>query len=492
MAAYDITLNFDKTVNAIYQAAFQFAAARWERIITADLPDYNGIHDLVINVSMPAIDGVHGILGQAGATLFRPVTYLPAMGVMQFDVADVIDMAKKNLLPDVIFHEMAHVLGFGNLWQLTQLASHNEYTGVNALAQYRLLVNNPEAISIPIETDGGFGTAGVHWDDQTFGAELMTGYTSSGVMPLSAMSIGSMADLGYVVDYSQAGSYSMPTGLDLANLQQLVIGRFVTHGSATINDDVLLGTAYKDTLSGLDGNDALFGLEGNDTLLGLHGNDTLDGGLGSDVLKGGNGNDLYFIDNKNDMVIETGHGGIDTVNSSISYTLPRYIENLKLQTGLIAINATGNADNNKLTGNDNNNKLSGGGGDDTLNGGEGNDTLSGGLGSDTLTGGEGLNVFIFNSSLSMCNVDTITDFVAGEDTIYLENTIFSKLTKTGTLNADFFNAQAATTDHNDYLSYDKSTGKLFYDSDGNGPHAAKQIAILGLNLMITHRDFFVM
>ena len=492
MAAYDITLNFDKTVNAIYQAAFQFAAARWERIITADLPDYNGIHDLVINVSMPAIDGVHGILGQAGATLFRPVTYLPAMGVMQFDVADVIDMAKKNLLPDVIFHEMAHVLGFGNLWQLTQLASHNEYTGVNALAQYRLLVNNPEAISIPIETDGGFGTAGVHWDDQTFGAELMTGYTSSGVMPLSAMSIGSMADLGYVVDYSQAGSYSMPTGLDLANLQQLVIGRFVTHGSATINDDVLLGTAYKDTLSGLDGNDALFGLEGNDTLLGLHGNDTLDGGLGSDVLKGGNGNDLYFIDNKNDMVIETGHGGIDTVNSSISYTLPRYIENLKLQTGLIAINATGNADNNKLTGNDNNNKLSGGGGDDTLNGGEGNDTLSGGLGSDTLTGGEGLNVFIFNSSLSMCNVDTITDFVAGEDTIYLENTIFSKLTKTGTLNADFFNAQAATTDHNDYLSYDKSTGKLFYDSDGNGPHSAKQIAILGLNLMITHRDFFVM
>ncbi|MEY2666320.1 MAG: hypothetical protein RLZZ384_491 [Pseudomonadota bacterium] len=492
MATYDITLTFDKTVSPIYQAAFQAAAARWDSIITADLPDYNGIDDLVINVSMPVIDGVHGILGQAGATLFRPITNLPAMGVMQFDIADVIDMAKKNLLPDVIFHEMAHVLGFGNLWQSDQLASNNQYTGVNALAAYRLLVNDPDATSIPIETDGGFGTAGVHWDDQTFGSELMTGYTSNGVMPLSAMSIGSMADLGYAVNYSEAGSYSIPTGLELANLQQLVVGRFVATSKATINDDVLLGTVYKDTLSGLEGNDALFGLEGNDTLLGFDGNDTVDGGLGSDVLKGANGNDVYFIDNKNDVVIETGHGGIDTVNSSMSYTLPRYIENLTLLTGLLAINATGNADNNKLTGNDNHNKLSGGGGDDTLNGGEGNDTLSGGLGSDTLIGGEGSNVFIFNSSLSMCNVDTITDFVAGEDTIYLENAIFSKLTKTGTLNADFFNAQAGTTDHNDYLSYDKSTGKLFYDNDGNGPHSAKQIAILGLNLMITHRDFFVM
>lgn len=491
MAAYDITLNFDKTVNAIYQAAFQFAAARWERIITADLPDYNGIHDLVINVSMPAIDGVHGILGQAGATLFRPVTYLPAMGVMQFDVADVIDMAKKNLLPDVIFHEMAHVLGFGNLWQLTQLASHNEYTGVNALAQYRLLVNNPEAISIPIETDGGFGTAGVHWDDQTFGAELMTGYTSSGVMPLSAMSIGSMADLGYVVDYSQAGSYSMPTGLDLANLQQLVIGRFVTHGSATINDDVLLGTAYKDTLSGLDGNDALFGLEGNDTLLGLHGNDTLDGGLGLDVLKGGDGNDVYFIDNQNDVVVETRRGGVDTINASISKTLPHYIENLILLAGPLSLNATGNTGNNQLIGNDNHNKLSGGRGDDTLIGGEGNDTLIGGLGSDTLTGGEGLNSFIFNSALSTCYTDIITDFIVGEDKIYLENAIFSKLTKTGTLNAAFFNDGAITTDNNDYLSYDKATGKLFYDNDGSGPHSARPIATLGLNLMMKNDDFFV-
>jgi Ca2+-binding RTX toxin-like protein len=491
MAIYDITLNFDKTVSAIYQTAFQAAATRWGNIITADLPDYNGIHDLVINVSMPAIDGVHGILGQAGATLFRPITNLPAMGIMQFDIADVIDMANKNLLPDVIFHEMAHVLGFGNLWQSDHLEANVQYTGVNALAAYRILSNNPTATGIPVETYGGSGTAGVHWDDQTFGSELMTGYTSSGVMPLSAMSIGAMADLGYTVDYSKADAYTMPTGLELANLQQLVVGHFIANNKATVNDDVLLGTSRNDKLSGLAGNDTLFGLVGNDTLFGLDGNDTLDGGTGWDVLKGGNDNDTYIVDNKNDGVVETNTEGNDTVKASISYTLPSNVENLTL-TGATAINGIGNIENNVLIGNSSNNKLSGGSGDDTLSGGDGNDTLNGGLGNDTLTGGgDGLNVFLFNTKLSACNVDTITDFVVSNDKIYLENAIFSKLAKTGVLNPNFFNIETSATDCNDYLIYDETTGALFYDNDGSGTHTAMQIATLGLNLALTNNDFFV-
>ncbi len=472
MATYSITFNFDKTVSAIYQAAFQAAANRWDNIITADLPDYNGIHDLVISVSMPAIDGVHGILGQAGATLFRPITNLPYMGVMQFDIADVIDMANKNLLPDVIFHEMAHVLGFGNLWQIDQLVKNNQYTGVNALAAYRILSNNPTATGIPVETYGGSGTAGVHWDDQTFGSELMTGYTSNGVMPLSAMSIGAMADLGYSVDYSKADAYTLPTGLELANLQQLVVGRFVANNKATVNDDVLLGTFHNDKLLGLAGNDQIFGLIGNDTLLGGDGNDTLDGGTGWDVLNGGNGNDTYIVDNKNEVVVETDTGGIDTVKASISYTLPRNVENLTL-TGATAINGTGNPSNNVLIGN------------------EGNNKLCGGVGNDTLTGGSGLDIFLFNTKLSACNIDTITDFETSIDKIYLENAIFSKLTKTGILNYAFFTSGTVATDSNDYLIYDKTTGALFYDNDGNGTNSAKQIAVLGLNLALTNNDFFV-
>ncbi|MDD2865649.1 MAG: leishmanolysin-related zinc metalloendopeptidase, partial [Methylococcales bacterium] len=419
MATYDITLNFDKTVNAVYRAAFQTAANRWQSIITGDIPDFERIDDIEITVSMPAIDGVHGILGQAGFTALRPISNLPFMGVMQFDNADIIDMAKKNTLPDVIFHEMGHVLGFGNLWQSNHLKANSEYTGSHALAAYRVLANLTDATGIPIETDGGSGTAGVHWDDLTFGSELMTGYTSNGVMPLSAMTIGAFEDLGYSVDYSKADSYSLPTGLELANLQELVIGSFIAHNNATSGDDVLLGTIH---------NNKLFGLAGNDTLFGLDGNDTLDGGTGCDVMKGGNGDDTYIVDCASDLVVGTETGGNDTVKSSVGYTLPRNVENLIL-TGAKNISGTGNDSNNVLTGNSGNNKLSGG---------LSNDTLNGGLGNDTLTGGAGLNEFLFNTKLSANNIDKITDFVVSDDTIQLENAIFSELTKTGILNPTYF------------------------------------------------------
>jgi hypothetical protein len=57
---------------------------------------------------------------------------------------------------------------------------------------------------IPVEQDGGSGTAGSHWDDETFGNELMTGYIDNGANYFTAMSAGSFDDLGYVIraDYA--------------------------------------------------------------------------------------------------------------------------------------------------------------------------------------------------------------------------------------------------------------------------------------------------
>jgi serralysin len=131
---------------------------------------------------------------------------------------------------------------------------------------------------------------------------------------------------------------------------------------------------------------------GCDLIYGLAGNDQLDGGAGADTMFGGAGNDTYYVENVSDVVREDSvagvdDGGIDTVSSSVSWTLGAFVENLTL-TGTAAINGTGNALANRITGNAAANVLDGGNGNDTISGGVGADTLIGGEGDDALSGGD--------------------------------------------------------------------------------------------------------
>ena len=121
-------------------------------------------------------------------------------------------------------------------------------------------------------------------------------------------------------------------------------------------------------------------------IVGGAGDDDLNGGRGIDTMRGGFGDDTYFVDHPGDIVDEAGGSGIDTVETTISYTLGADIENLVLR-GSAALSGTGNDLANVMTGNTANNTLIGLGGDDTLTGGKGDDKLLGGDGNDTLSGG---------------------------------------------------------------------------------------------------------
>jgi Ca2+-binding RTX toxin-like protein len=180
-------------------------------------------------------------------------------------------------------------------------------------------------------------------------------------------------------------------------------------------NNTLIGTAENDNLQGLGGDDTLAGTAGNDTLSGGAGNDWLDGGLGKDVMTGGLGNDVYVVESVSDAVSEGLNKGIDTVVSSISYTLGANVESLIL-AGASVIDGTGNELANALYGNGANNVLTGLGGNDQLDGGGGSDALKGGAGQDTLTGGAGNDTFKFTGLQDSLPAlpDVITDFTAGD------------------------------------------------------------------------------
>lgn len=204
--------------DAAYQSYFEEAAAFWSRVIVGNLPSVGAVDDLRIVASIEFIDGVGGTLGSASPTLLRSSSLLPYQGEMRFDTADMAGMLSNGILTRVILHEMGHVLGLGTLWELKSFNTDGngdvvaQYTGSKALQAYQELSGDFGAAYVPLETTGGAGTAFVHWSETVFDRELMTGYAESGgSMPVSTLTVAALEDLGYVVNYTAAESYTLPT-----------------------------------------------------------------------------------------------------------------------------------------------------------------------------------------------------------------------------------------------------------------------------------------
>ena len=172
-------------------------------------------------------------------------------------------------------------------------------------------------------------------------------------------------------------------------------------------------------------------------------------------------------------MVEGKNAGIDTVIATVSHTLALNVENLVL-SGSKPIDGTGNALDNVLVGN-----------------GKAN-ILDAKEGSDILTGGAGADQFVFSTTLGADNVDTITDFQAGLDTIVLDASIFAA-PGAGLGSGEFrANVGGIAKDANDFILYDTATGALSYDADGNGAGAAVQFAQLGTGLALTASGFLIL
>jgi len=171
-----------------------------------------------------------------------------------------------------------------------------------------------------------------------------------------------------------------------------------TSGSDTIVPGTIsTGVTVDPPGSDLSGNDTLLGLESADTLDGGAGDDIVNGGLGADAMSGGMGDDRFLVDNVGDTVTENVGEGVDTVVSSIDYTLPENVERLTL-IGSGDIDGVGTSRDNIIVGNDGANVLDGLGGYDRLLGYGGDDLLRGGSDADVMVGGTGDDRYLVNEA----------------------------------------------------------------------------------------------
>lgn len=285
---------------------------------------------------------------------------------------------------------------------------------------------------------------------------------------------GTGDDFYYVYRFGQTVVEAVGEGIDTVrsthsyrlpdNVENLTIFGGM-HGVGNALDNVI-STVAGDTVGA-----SLSGAAGDDTLHGGLGGDWLDGGLGADTMDGGAGNDTYVVGSAGDMVTELVGEGTDTVRSAIGHHLGDNVEDLVL-IGVRAVDGSGNDLANSLTGNDAAN------------------VLAGGLGADVLAGGGGADSFVFDSALSAGNIDRITDFVSGVDSLRLDPVIFMVL-PAGALSPDAFGLGTAAQDADDRILYDSATGTLRYDPDGAGGSDAQVFATVTPGAALSASDFLI-
>ena len=238
---------------------FRQAAARWERVITADIPDedyytyypldtrdftgewdtwwtndmrpYFGdirvddvVDDVRVFVAGPVRDD--SFWGRGGAIRFRASllqNHHPILSTIHLS-RDLMD-ENDNKVYRVMLHEIGHTLGFTD-WIFEKLSLlHNPsedhpahlpapdsyFSGSKAVTAFNLSGGSRyRGNKVPLENDPDRGSSrDSHWRESVMDGELMTS-ESDVEHPLSSITIQAMADMGYTVDVSEAESYNVP------------------------------------------------------------------------------------------------------------------------------------------------------------------------------------------------------------------------------------------------------------------------------------------
>jgi len=257
---YNVDLVFVKNGTGSQDEIIRQAARRWEAAIgrgAADF-DFSGnpaaagscgegsppandvVDDVRIYVTIDSIDGAGGtegnIVGQASPCSVRLVIFQAPgsqrqdtiyrevlRGSVTLDEYDVARMERQGLLLSVVTHEMAHVLGFGTLWDAhgrLRNPSAPDSPGADTHFEGQLTVaafdaaggSGYSASKVPVENSGLEGSADGHWRESVFVAELMSAFVAAGTQPLSAVTLESLYEIGYEINLSEADGFGVSVG----------------------------------------------------------------------------------------------------------------------------------------------------------------------------------------------------------------------------------------------------------------------------------------
>ena len=218
---FSIEINVDASIADVLPTraldAIQEAATRWERVITAST--FRRGHTLTLNVVASSLTGPGDVLAVGGPRQLRVDTNgnrLPLSGHIQLSI-DKLDELETNptLANRIILHETGHALGFGTLWDfasrdLTRFDSDLDLfvysANTSAGEAYADLINASNPTPVPVTVGGD------HWSEDIFGNELMTPTISlqQGFAPISRLTIASLRDIGWSVNFGAADFYSLP------------------------------------------------------------------------------------------------------------------------------------------------------------------------------------------------------------------------------------------------------------------------------------------
>lgn len=201
------------------------------------------------------------------------------------------------------------------------------------------------------------------------------------------------------------------------------------------------------------------------------------------------GNTSYRLILANGAVIDLSGNGQGAYTAPLFTTAPVGVTLVGDNT---ANTLTGGALNDTIRGLGGGDTLQGLAGNDSIDGGAGGDSVGGGAGADLLTGGLDRDTFVLNAAGGVSNtpavagVDVITDFLRGTDRLALSRTTYAGFGRTLTVapnqllvgnfagGTGFTALETAST----RLVYDRASGTLWHDANGNLAGGFTPIAVL--------------